>query len=47
MCCNKECQGQHNDCIHPNERPNPKDCTPEQIQLCHGEGSTKDHPCKK
>jgi hypothetical protein len=47
MCCKKKCEGHHNDCIHPEDRPNPKDCTPEQVRLCHGEDAVRDHPCEK
>ncbi len=41
MCCKK-----HNDCIHPDQKPDPKDCTPEQIRECHGEDA-KHHKCEE
>jgi ArsR family transcriptional regulator, arsenate/arsenite/antimonite-responsive transcriptional repressor len=33
-------------CKHPDHNPSPKDCTPEQIEECHGDNS-KSHPCEK
>jgi ArsR family transcriptional regulator, arsenate/arsenite/antimonite-responsive transcriptional repressor len=33
-------------CQHPDQKPDPKDCTPEQIEECHGENG-KNHPCEK
>ena len=40
MCCNQD-----KDCMHPEHKQNPKDCTPEQIKECHGEGA-KHHCCE-
>ena len=39
MCCKDE-----NPCCCP-EKPKPEECTPEQIQECHGEGMG--HPCEE
>ena len=37
--CNGKCK-----CEHPEKlQGDPSQCTPEQIQECHGEGS--EHPC--
>jgi hypothetical protein len=39
-CCNENTEG----CQKPeNLKGKPKDCSPEQIRECHGEGH--DHPC--
>ena len=40
MCC---CDP-NAECCHPEQKPNPQECTPEQIQACHGE--VTDHPCE-
>jgi len=40
MCCK-----QNQNCKHPEQKPDPKDCTPEQIQKCHGEDA-KHHCCE-
>lgn len=40
MCCKQD-----KDCSHPEHKQNPKDCTPEQIEECHGEGA-KHHCCE-
>ena len=39
MCC---CDSKK-DCYHPEQKPNPHECTPEQIRECHGE--VTNHPC--
>ena len=41
MCC---CNDQKQSCQKPeNLKDKPKDCSPEQIRICHGE--VKEHPC--
>jgi DNA-binding transcriptional ArsR family regulator len=39
MCCREKCG-----CTHPEEKRDPKDCSPEQIRECHGE--VEGHPCE-
>lgn len=41
MCCNQD-----KDCKHPDRKPNHEDCTPEQIEECHGEDVVH-HCCEK
>jgi ArsR family transcriptional regulator len=41
MCCKQD-----KDCKHPDRKPQPEDCTPEQIIECHGEDVTH-HCCEK
>lgn len=41
MCCKQD-----QDCKHPHQKPNPKDCTPEQIEECHGKDA-KHHCCEE
>ena len=40
MCCKQD-----QDCKHSKRKPHPEDCTPEQIQECHGENA-KHHCCE-
>jgi hypothetical protein len=41
MCDDKKCGCQE----QGKEKPNPKECTPEQIRKCHGDSG--DHPCEE
>ena len=38
MCCKQD-----QDCKHPDKKPKPEDCTPEQIEECHGKDA--EHHC--
>ncbi len=40
MCC----RDTKTECCHPEKKPDPQECTPEQIEECHGEGA--EHPCE-
>jgi len=40
MCC----RNSRAECCHPEEKRDPKECTPEQIRECHGE--VAEHPCQ-
>ena len=39
MCCKEDCG-----CQHPEKERKPGECTPEQIQECHGD--VAEHPCE-
>lgn len=41
MCCKQD-----QDCKHPDRKPKPEDCTPEQIEECHGKDA-KHHCCEE
>ncbi len=41
MCCKQD-----QDCSHPHKKPKPEDCTPEQIEECHGKDA-KHHCCEE
>jgi len=40
MCCKEGCG-----CQHPEKGREPDECTPEQIQECHGD--VAEHPCEQ
>lgn len=41
MCCQQD-----KNCKHPDKKPKPEDCTPEQIEECHGKEG-KHHCCEE
>ena len=40
MCCRDSGEG----CCHPEDKRDPKECTPEQIRKCHGD--VAEHCCE-
>ncbi len=40
MCCHDA----KSECCHPEKKRDPQECTPEQIEACHGEAA--EHPCE-